>query len=233
MARVNWLPSVYYCHLHLFIVGLCALSVISGVTGAALNSPEAKAALKVKKDLCPELESQSSYTIWATRYDNRTSKCYKTGQVGPCGKNMIFYSLPNDQTYGECDCNYDIECKSLIYSNVYDQCFYAYEQGHCDDGYWLVADASGLPSCERNLCRPPPKYSLKYEWALYKGRCERLYKPLHDCRPDEYLWIPKGQRFPQCGKVECNNPHSFVPELQCELGSKLYYEGRCVRRKGI
>lgn len=78
--------------------------------------------------MCPELGSQSSYTIWATRYDNRTSKCYMTGQVGPCGKNMIFYSLPNDLVYGECDCNYDIECKSLIYSHVYDQCFYAYEQ---------------------------------------------------------------------------------------------------------
>lgn len=81
-----------------------------------------------RKEMCPELGSLSSYTIWATRYDNRTSKCYMTGQVGPCGKNMIFYSLPNDLVYGECDCNYDIECKSLIYSHVYDQCFYAYEQ---------------------------------------------------------------------------------------------------------
>jgi len=41
---------------------------------------------------------------------------------------MIFYSLPDDAVYGECDCNYDIECKSLIYSADYDECFYAYEQ---------------------------------------------------------------------------------------------------------
>jgi len=51
-----------------------------------------------------------------------------TGQKGPCGNNMIFYSVANDSVYGECDCNYDIECRSLIYSSVYDECFFAYEQ---------------------------------------------------------------------------------------------------------
>jgi len=84
--------------------------------------------LSHRTELCPSMENKSTYEVWATRYDNKTKECYKTGQKGPCGNNMIFYSLPNDPVYGECDCNYDIECKSLIYSHVYDECFFAYEQ---------------------------------------------------------------------------------------------------------
>ena len=79
-------------------------------------------------ELCPELEGASKYTVWATRYDNETERCYRTGTRGPCGKNMIFYSLANNSVYGECDCNYDIECKSLIYSPVFKECVFAYDQ---------------------------------------------------------------------------------------------------------
>ena len=81
-----------------------------------------------REDLCPELKGSSRYTLWVTRYDNTTEKCYMTGQKGPCGNNMIFYSVANDSVFGECECNTDLECRSLIYSSVYDECFFAYEQ---------------------------------------------------------------------------------------------------------
>lgn len=59
----------------------------------------------MRVELCPELSGSSRYTLWATRYDNTTEKCYMTGQKGPCGNNMIFYSVAGDAVYGECDCN--------------------------------------------------------------------------------------------------------------------------------
>ena len=87
-------------------------------------------------ELCPELEGASKYTIWATRYDNETERCYRTGTRGPCGKNMIFYSIANNSVYGECDCNYDIECKSLIYSPVFKECVFAYDQVRVSSLYY-------------------------------------------------------------------------------------------------
>jgi len=208
-------------------------SMIVSPVSAGVMTPKDLEGIEMKKQLCPELVGRSRYSLWSTRYDNETQKCFPTGQRGPCGKNMIFYSVKDDSVFGECDCNYDIECKSLIYSPVFKECVYAYEQGHCNEGYWLVADKEGKPSCERNLCRPPPKYSLKYQWSIYKGRCERLYQPNVDCKPDEMLWIPKGYRFPICGKATCSSAHAFVPQLECELGSKLFHEDRCTRRKGL
>ncbi|OXA63351.1 uncharacterized protein LOC110858947 [Folsomia candida] len=216
-----------------FPICLVLLAFTLGAAQAAgMLSASSRAAAKTKTELCPEMAAKSTYEMWSTRYDNKTKVCYKTGTKGPCGNNMIFYAVSDDPVYGECDCNYEI-CRSMIYSREYDECFEAFQQGHCPASEWLVADKNGQPVCERNLCLPPPKYSSKYQWALYKGRCERLYKPIHDCKPDEYLWVPKGHRYPVCGKAECTNPHTFVPELQCELGSRLYDQGRCIRRKGI
>ena len=106
-----------------------------------------------REELCPELSGTSRYTLWATRYDNTTEKCYMTGQKGPCGNNMIFYSVANDSVFGECDCNYDIECRSLIYSSVYDECFFAYEQ------------VSGIKLHNKHsLSRLLAAYSLQWKW---------------------------------------------------------------------
>jgi len=73
--------------------------------------------------LCPTL---AEHLFPYYRHDRVSGKCYRGGDRGPCGKNMIFYSEEN--SHGACDCDYRNQDRELVFHADSSQCHFVYSQ---------------------------------------------------------------------------------------------------------
>jgi len=74
-------------------------------------------------------EVPETHDLFKERYDPVTMKYYEIGISEPCGENMRFFAIPEENSNeGRCDCDYHQCSRPLIYSAKYNQCFWAWTQ---------------------------------------------------------------------------------------------------------
>jgi hypothetical protein len=78
-----------------------------------------------RKTLCHSVHETLMYMY---RYDNKSQACYKIGEKGPCGENMIFFGYQTNAVYGECDCDYNDNGRGLIYDEASNRCNFVYSR---------------------------------------------------------------------------------------------------------
>lgn len=76
-----------------------------------------------RKQLCPQIPTHIGYQY---RFHNETRSCYKLGERGPCGDNMIFFGYQSNAVYGQCDCNYNDNSRALIFDSKRNMCHFIY-----------------------------------------------------------------------------------------------------------
>ena len=79
----------------------------------------------LRASLCPNL-SENTFRLF--RYDRVTRKCYRGGDRGPCGENMIFYPEDDSRVYGICDCDGISNERPLIFHPESNQCHFVYSR---------------------------------------------------------------------------------------------------------
>ncbi|CAL8111424.1 unnamed protein product [Orchesella dallaii] len=187
-------------------------------------------------------------------FHNETQKCYYHAGApsvpislvkasSPCGELMYFYLKSLSSPYGVCDCINDDGCK--FYADFHrpvlnwpgsNRCYYAYEQGPCKRGEWIVMNKKSFQS----ECRPNPCLGKKLEsipsnmlgafekpdvdifWFVKNGTCYQTLTQAY-CKPDEYVRFVRtfpvpicvGRNFGQgCGSI------GTTATLPCPQGHK-------------
>lgn len=79
---------------------------------------------------CSADAAPADYSI--VRMDIESGKLMDIGDLGTCSENMRFFANPDNETLGQCDCDYHQCSRPLIYSEKYKQCFWAWSQVCCN-----------------------------------------------------------------------------------------------------
>ncbi|CAL8111800.1 unnamed protein product [Orchesella dallaii] len=193
-----------------------------------------KARYQTRSAFCLNMEPNSGMDDTVVmRFDRKTKKCYRVGERGPCGEMMVF--TMEDANYGVCDCDQSLRCgRPLIYWPSKNRCYYAYDQGPCREGKWLVFGFDLHPVCRRNPCFSEgvkqPSYDNRY-WFNHKGKCYRTYTQGY-CAQNEFLFSKRTHFRPTCVQdAECSFGRSRyeVQSLVCLPGQRMDFLGQCER----
>lgn len=77
-------------------------------------------------DKLEETTPPPDYTL--VRFDAVSQKYLEIGSTKYCSQNMRFFADPYNETAGACDCDYHECARPLLYSEKYQQCFWAWSQ---------------------------------------------------------------------------------------------------------
>ncbi|ODM98803.1 hypothetical protein Ocin01_07881 [Orchesella cincta] len=196
--------------------------------------------LQLRKTLCQKQDIPETI-LYQYRYDNATQRCYKVGEKGPCGENMIFFAYSTNAAYGSCDCNYNDNGRPLIYEPTANKCHYVYTRGYCEENEWLTFNDKWKPVCEPNRCLQyydhknkliPSKSekSVSVEFIPYENGCAPLGESCYDVDPQwsSLAHLPlevqfvKGKLKARCAPVKYAAWRYPTPKMQCVPGGFLY-----------
>jgi hypothetical protein len=97
----------------------------------------------LREKLCPNLPENVSRLY---RYDRVTKKCYRGGDKGPCGENMLFYGEAGNKVYGICDCDVLNKERALIFRGDPDSCHFVFTQVDMPKLFLLIKGAGTAKS---------------------------------------------------------------------------------------
>jgi len=166
------------------------------------------------------------------RYDRSTKKCYRGGDRGPCGQNMIFYSEAESRVYGICDCDTRNNERPLIFHLETNQCYFVYSRGYCSAKKWLIFNQADRPTCGFNPCyriqRESPPGSAEY--VPYRGKCVPLDSEIEDCGEGQVVSFIRDKLLPGCAVKRTDGVTGLavtVPKFRCAPGSAQSVTGKC------
>ncbi|XP_021964530.1 uncharacterized protein LOC110859836 isoform X2 [Folsomia candida] len=190
--------------------------------------------IKLRKHLCPPGKTSSSF-----RYHTATKDCYKLGEKGPCGQNMVWHSDVNSTVFGECDCDFLNSRIPLVYHPASDRCYHIFTQAYCEPNQW-VTFSDFDPTCVRDKCDDVIFFDAddSSDGAIveFNNKCVQLNSKNPACKPDEIVTFVADQVHPTCGRIGDGEEFSVslhsvfkTRTLSCKPGSRRDVHGKCRR----
>lgn len=174
---------------------------------------------------------------WFPSIYNRRYSAVSAWQINCFVSATLIFALNLDATFGICDCDHSLRCgRPLILWPSKNRCYYAYDQGPCREGKWLVFGADLHPVCKRNPCldqeNQDPSHDNRY-WFSYKNKCYKTYSRGY-CDEGKILFNEKTNFRPTCVTTpDCaTGPtgRGTIQSLACLPGQRLDFYGKCKRQ---